>query len=118
MYSTAEVAARASLPVSTLNTLVKTRAVRPSVESCGTGSCRRWSQRDLEVVHVVSGLLRAGLPKRLVRAVGQFLQSLGCLEPVAVDDNGRVVLASSFRPPSRFHIVIDPPKFLLPAREA
>ena len=113
MFSPPEIAQRVSLPLSTLQALVKEGAVRPSVDACGTGSRRSWSRRDLEVVYVIAGLLRAGLPKPLVRAVGRHLHALGRLEPIAIDESGRAVLAGEQS--TRFHIVINSTKFLEPS---
>ena len=118
MYSTSEIADRVSLPLSTFQMLVKEGLFMSSIDSYGRGSRRAWSLRDLELARVIAGLFRAGLPKPLITAVGSFLRECGRLEPVAVDESGRVVLASEFEPSSRFHIVIDPPKFLLPDHEA
>ena len=116
-YSTSEIANRVALPHSTFQLLVKDGLFDSSIDACGRGSRRAWSLRDLEIARVIAGLFRAGLLKPLIAAVGRFLRECG-LEPVAVDESGRVVLASEFEPSSRFHIVIDPPKFLLPAHEA
>ena len=114
-YSTSEIANRVALPLSTFQLLVKDGLFASSIDACGRGSRREWTLRDLEIARVIAGLFRAGLPKPLIAAVGRFLRECGSLEPVAVDESGRVVLASEFEPSARFHIVIDPPKFLLPA---
>ena len=76
IYSTAELAARADIPLKTLNHWIWLGALRPSASDApGTGREHEFTERDLRVLDIVKALKRRRVPFKIIPHISRALQS-------------------------------------------